>query len=264
MGLGGCTTTPNEPSLPIRNSLVNDELVIHSNFELPADHRLVEDLVVRRREISNLLGIPPSETPIDVYLFDSPNSFRRYMLKSHPDFPNRRALFVKDKGSLTIYAAWNPRLAEDLRHEVTHGYLHRVADGIPLWLDEGLAEFFEVERGRNGVNSSHVFLLANEFEAGRWQPNLKRLEQLQSAAAMTQMDYAESWLWIHFLLTNESASRKPIVQAHLHQRIQNGQAFPVSAAVEREYPNSEAELLLHLDALSQPVDSASFAGNAGH
>ena len=247
----GCASTPNEPRLPSRNSLVNDELVIHTDFELPADHSLVEDLVIRRREISNLLGIPSSDTPIDVFLFDTPNEFRRYILKEHPGFPNRRALFVKEKGRLLVYAAVSPRLAEDLRHEVTHGYLHRVADGIPLWLDEGLAEFFEVERGQNGVNSAHVFLLKNELEEGRWRPNLVALEKQFSAAQMNQMQYAESWLWVHFLLTNIDANRKPIIQAHLHQLIKQGESFPISAAIDREYPNANEHLLGHLQSLSR-------------
>ncbi|MEL7496248.1 MAG: DUF1570 domain-containing protein [Planctomycetota bacterium] len=218
---------------------------------MPQHHRLIEDLIIRRQEISNLLGIRPSDDLIHVYLFENESSFRNFVLQRHPDFPNRRALFVKSDDRLMVYAAWNPRLGEDLRHEVTHGYLHSVAANIPLWLDEGIAEFFEVERGRNGVNASHLFLLNEELASGRWQPDLQRLEQLESAALMSQMDYAESWLWTHFLLTNDEANRKPIVQAHLQQLIANGEAFPVSAAVAREFPDAESQLLAHLGSLNK-------------
>ena len=35
-------------------------------------------------------------------------------------------------------------LRTDLRHELTHALLHGVLKDVPLWLDEGLAGFFEL------------------------------------------------------------------------------------------------------------------------
>lgn len=247
----GCIATTNIASLPDKNELVRDQLVVHSDFELPKHHRLIDDLVVRRAEIANLLGIQPGQEPIHVYLFDTPQRFRSYVRKSHPDFPDRRALFVKRDERLMVYTMWSPRVGEDLRHEVTHGYLHSVVRGLPLWLDEGIAEFFEVERGQQGLNTAHLFLLTNELAADRWSPDLEHLEALDDAAAMSQLEYAEAWLWTHFLLSNEEAYRKPILQAHLQQLVKQGEAFAISAAVQREYPNAEQLLLEHLDRLNR-------------
>ena len=53
---------------------------------------------------------------------------------------------------LAVYAQWGDRMAEDLRHEVTHGYLHSVVPDVPQWLDEGIAKFYEVPRGQRGLN----------------------------------------------------------------------------------------------------------------
>ncbi len=40
-------------------------------------------------------------------------------------------------------------------------------------------------------------LLIGKVLRDGWRPNLERLEQLDSAGAMTQDDYAEAWAWTH-------------------------------------------------------------------
>ena len=55
---------------------------------------------------------------------------------------------------LTVYAYWGDRVAEDLRHEVTHGYLHTMVPHVPLWLDEGLAQLADTS-GRPVTSRGH-------------------------------------------------------------------------------------------------------------
>ena len=150
----GCVFSRDVVTLPADDALVRDQLVIHSDFALPRHHRLVEDLVARRGDVVEQLRLPASDEPIHVYLFDSSERFRRFMTRHHPEFPDRRAFFVEGDTELNIYAYWGDRVAEDLRHEVTHGYLHTMVPHLPLWLDEGLAEYFEVPRGRAGTQST--------------------------------------------------------------------------------------------------------------
>ena len=56
--------------------------------------------------------------------------------KEFPDFPQRRAIFVETDAQLAVYAHWGPHVAEDLRHETAHGYLHSSTSHLPVWLDE--------------------------------------------------------------------------------------------------------------------------------
>src|SRR6185295_16292773 len=97
-----------------------------------------------------------SDEPIHVYLFESGPVFTEFMHAHYPSFPQRRAFFVETDTRLTVYAQWGDRVAEDLRHEVSHGYLQSIIRNLPLWLDEGLAEYFEVPRGTQGFNRPHV------------------------------------------------------------------------------------------------------------
>ncbi len=248
--MAGCATGNQRRSLPSAHRMVSDQLVIHSDFALPRDHRLIAELTARRHEISELLEIPTVDEPINVFLFDNEEHFRTFMTQRHPEFPNRRAFFIKDDTSLNVYAFWGSRVGEDLRHEVTHGYLHGVVPNLPLWLDEGIAEYFEIGRGKGGVNGPHVYQLSNSLNRKEWKPNLARLEALESATEMTQMDYAESWLWVHFLLSGDLQSRS-IIREHLQQLVETGHANLILPTVTNEFPDYEVQLISHLRRLEE-------------
>lgn len=247
--IAGCATNANRSGLPASQEVVRDQLVIHSDFHLPRQHRLLDELTARRDDIGELLEIPQSDEPIHVYLFEDKDQFQTFMIHSHPEFPNRRAFFVKDDTSLKVFAFWGARVGEDLRHEVTHGYLHSVVPNIPLWLDEGIAEYFEVARGQRGLNGAHIYHLSNELRQENWQPNLATLESLTSASSLTQTQYAESWLWVHFLLSGDQKSRA-IIQETLAQLRDSGTAEPIEPKVEAHFPDFKTQLIVHLKGLA--------------
>jgi hypothetical protein len=206
--LTSCRALPQHAPLPEAHELRAGQLVIHSDFELAADHRLVRDLVEERENIFNTLGMQPSNEPIDVYLFRDADRYGEYLTRNFPNVPSRRAFFLETDTRLAVYAHWSDRVAEDLRHEVAHGYLHSVMPGLPLWVDEGLAEYFEAPHSQGGLNPPHVALLSDLIERDNWKPNLKRLETLTDAAQMDQRDYAESWAWVYFILHSPPERRE--------------------------------------------------------
>src|SRR3972149_3431304 len=193
----------NRLTLPDQNTVVREQLTIHSDFALPARHRLLEEIVALRGDLYRRLALPASDEPIHVYLFENPDRFNGFMKIYYPDFPKRRSFFIETDTKLAVYAQWGDRIAEDLRHEVTHGYIHSIVPNLPLWLDEGLAEFFEVPRNELGLNRSHLELLGERLKREHWQPDLKRLDRLDPTKDMSQNDYAESWLWVYFLLESK-------------------------------------------------------------
>lgn len=232
-------------TLPERNTLVRDQLAIHSDFPLSAHHRLFEELTAQRADLCGRLALPCSDEPIHVYLFESPERFEGFMRLHHPEFPDRRAFFVETDTRLAVYAQWGDRMAEDLRHEVTHGYLHSVVPHIPLWLDEGIAEFYEVERGRQGLNHSHFDRLIVRIDRERWRPDLRRLDQLPASQSMDQDDYDEAWAWVHFLIGSQP-ERLELVRAYLTDLRRDGVAVPLSARIGRVAARPEIALVEHL------------------
>lgn len=245
----GCATVRTAPTLPENLSVVRDQLVVYSDFKLATRHRLVEELVALRGDISEQLNVPVSDEPIHVYLFDKPETYKKYIDRHFPELPDRRAFFVESDTRLTVYAQWGDRVAEDLRHEVTHGYLHAVIPNTPLWLDEGIAEYFETPRGWNGLHLDHVKLLDSQASKGIWKPDLSRLDKLATIDEMTHRDYAESWLWLHFLLRTTRA-RQLLLQHHLSVLHERAQAPPFSQAIFAAEPDAAYAVLDHLRMLA--------------
>jgi hypothetical protein len=245
----GCASWRGAKSVPDHNQMVLDQLVVYSNFNLPRQHRLLEDLRAERALVSTKLALPVSDEPIHIYLFPTAEEFKSYSRVHYPDVSDRRAFFVESDTRLMVYAYWGDRVAEDLRHEVAHGYLHAVIRNLPLWLDEGLAEYFEVPRGDRGLNKPHVDMLAGG--AGlNWRPDLRRLEQLRSAGAMTQMDYAESWAWVHWLLET-TPERQSFLRGYLNRMREVGEIEPLSIALRQMQLDYDKQLADYVQALAK-------------
>jgi hypothetical protein len=214
--------------LPSRTEIVAGQLVIHTDFPLAEQHRIVRDLESLRVDASQQLGLPISDEPVHLYLFENKDRYDAFAARQFPGFPARRAFFVETDTTLSVFAVWQDRVAEDLRHETTHGYVHAVVPTIPLWLDEGVAEFFELPRNEQGVHAAHVAHLQGRLIEGTWRPDLGRMEALATAGEMSQDHYAEAWCWTHWLLRT-TPQRRRVLQDYLADLRRDGQTAPLSA-----------------------------------
>ena len=156
-------------------------LVIHSDFPLPAGVMLLDELTAQRRRVGPCLGLPDAGETVQIYLFEGAERFREFVRARHPDFPDRRAFFVDSDRALAVYAQWGERMVVDLRHELTHAYLHGVVPRVPLWLDEGLAKYFELPSGGHGLNRQYVRQIAAAMErvhgiptSAAWSGSIRR------------------------------------------------------------------------------------------
>jgi hypothetical protein len=246
LALGGCAGgLASRLTLPNRDTLVRDQLVIHSDFSVAAHHRLFEELTSQRAELCRRLALPCSDEPIHVYLFDSSERFDGFIKLHYPQFPDRRAFFVETDAKLAIYARWGDRMADDLRHEVTHGYLHSVVQNMPQWLDEGIAKYYEVSRGQRGVNRPLLDRTMARIEREHWQPDLRRLENFAADYNMTQDDYAEAWAWTHFLM--ESCPQTlDLLRNYLAELRRDGVATPLSSRLAAMFERPDAALVEYI------------------
>ena len=141
----------------------------------------------------------PDDDPVEIYVLDDRNAFNHFLKFYYPELPPRRAFFLAQGRQRVVYTYSSPRLEEDLRHEATHASLHGSFGDLPLWLDEGLAEYFETDLAQPGAERERVDHIAADL-AGGWSPNLARLESLSDIRQMTPRDYREAWAWVHLLL----------------------------------------------------------------
>jgi hypothetical protein len=224
------------------------QLVIHSDAPLAGQQRLIEELDQQREWINSRLGLIPNNRPIHVYLYADETEYYKFLHLRFPEMASRRAIFVGTATDLTVYAYWGDQVAIDLRHEVSHGYLHAAVPSLPLWLDEGLAEYFEVGRGLRGYNEAHVEMLTKQVESGTWRPDLGRLESLDSAANMTQQDYAESWAWVHYLLESQDGKAE-LLTAYLNDLAARPSAEPLSTRIGKRLAAPQLAINEHIRTL---------------
>lgn len=239
----GCRTVQSPVGLPTRHSLTGEQLQVHSDVRLPKDHPLIAELANLRQEIAATLELPVQDQPVTVYLFSDELRYAQYMKAVFPNLPPRRAYFVGTSKELAVYTYWGERIQEDLRHEYTHGVLHATLKEVPLWLDEGLAEYFEVSTQPVGMNRDYTLRLVTAVETG-WRPDLNRLEQLTGVDQMQKADYQESWAWVHFLL-HEGPETRAILLDYLKELQTTENPSKLRSRLEREIPTFEERLLQH-------------------
>ena len=172
--------------------------VCRATFPLDEYEELLGELPALEKEVHRVLAVRPPRRPIDVFLLGDRLEHRRFMNENFPKVPYRRALFVKQRGQARVYAYRQPELAVDLRHECTHAILHSELDLVPLWLDEGIAEYFEVAPDERAFDHPHFSALKWNMRLGMVR-TIGALEEKHDLTEMNGFDYRFSWAWTHFM-----------------------------------------------------------------
>jgi len=237
-GLGGCQSVDHPVKLPVSYETRSEQLLVLSDFKLPQNHELIRELGTLREQVAKTLSLPVKRDTVVVYLSNNEAEYRRYMNTNFPRLPPRSAYFVANSTELAVYTHWGANVREDLRHEFTHGILHSAMKHVPLWLDEGLAEYFEVAGPKpGGINQDYAKHLS-EALATSWRPDLQRLENLDESASMARADYQESWAWVHFLL-NGAPEGHSVLLGYLADLRTVATPKPISQRLRHAIPDFE-------------------------
>ncbi len=251
VAFAGCKVAQPPLGLPAKYTLENEHLVVQSDIKLSRNHELLKDLDHLRDEILSTLDLPVQKQPVVVYLFGDENRYAEYLRTRYPMLPPRRAYFVGSAKELAVYTYWGDRIQEDMRHEFTHGVLHATLKDVPLWLDEGLAEYFEVASQPTGMNREYAMNLAAGIATG-WRPDIDRLEGLESVDQMQKADYQESWAWVHFMLNHSDESRL-VLTSYLHELRTTSQPGPLSTRLRAAIPVADKRFLNHAGGLTDGI-----------
>jgi hypothetical protein len=202
------------PLVPTRHQVRSGGFILFSNSPLKDDPPAVPTLEALERDLAKHLDFRPraDDDPVEIYILDDKNSFIHFLKFYYPELPPRRAFFLAQGNQRVVYTYASPRLEEDLRHEATHALLRGAYGDLPLWLDEGLAEYFESDLTKPGALAERIAPIATDLKSG-WQPNLARLESLADIREMTPRDYRESWAWVHLLLNGSQPGRSVLLTA---------------------------------------------------
>lgn len=206
----------------------------------------VRSLPHHESDIVSSLGLTPNQSPIVINVFQSRRNYLEYMTQHRAAGRDRRALFIQSKSHGSVYVYLHTGVVTDLRHETTHAILHSSFPFLPLWLDEGLAEYFEVSRERRASGHPHrsrVKLDARLLVA--WHPSLVSLEAAQDLSDMSAARYRESWTWVHFLLHGPDGAKSVLLRylSSIEAHIPPGS---VSTRLREVWPEPERQLTAHV------------------
>ncbi|HVT26683.1 MAG TPA: hypothetical protein VHE81_01570 [Lacipirellulaceae bacterium] len=219
--------------------------IIQAQFPLQPYDKLFAELPNLERELIRTLGIKPAKEPIYVFLFDTADGYREYMHAHFPSVPYRSALFVLENGAPNVYTYRKSDLDIDLRHECTHALLHAALPVVPLWLDEGIAKYFEVPADKRAFDHPY-------FSDLKWKWSLRlgmvrsieSLEQRDDLSQMDAADYRYSWAWVHFMLHGPPAAHAALV-SYLACYQNSTPTDKLSARLAATVPNPTEQLIQH-------------------
>lgn len=252
LAFSGCRAVPQKNvARPAKNSVRSSGLLVLSDFKLKKEHPAIQDLIELRLQIIETLHLPKQREDVVVYIFETELEYRQYMDATFPGLPDRRAYFVGRPKELAVYTYWGDRIQEDLRHEYTHGLLHASLKGVPLWIDEGLAEYFEVAGPRpGGINPGYASQLGTSLTNG-WRPDIERLEGIEEFSRMQRIDYQESWAWTHYMLHSTPEARDALLSYVRDLRTEDAPT-PLSVRLREAGPAVDVRFVSYLASLNTP------------
>ncbi len=217
--------------------------VCRADFSLRGREKVFTDLADIQRDLYQRLGIPPGREQIEIYLFRSRSDYNRYLQHWYPDVPSRRALFIKNNGRSKVLVYHSDELDTDLRHECTHALLHASLPMVPLWLDEGLAEYYEVPPSQRILQNPHRN--ATVWSYRLWQrQTMNELENKQQLAEMGRNEYRHAWAWVHFMLHGPPEARQELAN-YLADIREGTPPGSLSTRLSAAVPNPDAAIVTH-------------------
>jgi len=217
--------------------------VCHADFRLDRGAGLLNELMQLQRDLTQTLGMRLGAEPIHLFLFGRERTYQNYVQQYFPHVPYRRALFIKERGPGMVFAFSSKELDVDLRHESTHAILHAALPMVPLWLDEGLAEYFEVPPADRAYRNPHL----PKVKWGSFLHTTKPLKTLEDIGRLEEMDasaYRHAWAWVHFMLHGPPAAQDELT-CYLNDIQSHTPPGQLSNRLQQRIPDLERSFVAH-------------------
>ncbi|RMG35750.1 MAG: hypothetical protein D6725_11835 [Planctomycetota bacterium] len=173
---------------------------VFSDSRIDREAPVWTELETLPQRVEETLGLSRQTTTFRVYLLRSRSEFQSAVARRFPDGIDRRALYIAEGDRHEIFVYRHLEFVTDLRHEAVHAILHAALPYLPLWLDEGLAAYFEIPPGQPASAHPYRRRLRWDWLLLRRRPDLRRLEGIDDPMALSAADYRECWGWTFWLL----------------------------------------------------------------
>src|SRR4051794_7471590 len=198
-------------------TLAIDELTVYSSANDATTRDVAADLVRLRGALGIVTKLNVrSPLPMRVYIFGDRRAFEQYCQASIGRSENLSGLFLSGRdGNHVLIDANASGVDRVVFHELTHYFLRNtISSHVPLWFNEGLAEFYSTFSARKDVVNVG-YPIAEHLT---WL-HKQSLIPLKDLFAMTHdskeynegsrqgVFYAESWALVHYLMAGNPARR---------------------------------------------------------
>ncbi|HLA86160.1 MAG TPA: hypothetical protein VJL29_15340 [Thermoguttaceae bacterium] len=217
--------------------------VVRADFPLAGFEELLRELARLQTDLGRSLGVRPPRESVELYLFQSEASYREFLERNFPKVPYRRALFVKHDGPGRVFVQRGPEFAVDVRHECTHALLHCAMPMVPLWLDEGLAEYFELPPEQRASANPYLKSVKWAVRFGMIA-GIEDLEREDDFSKFGRNDYRDSWAWVHFMLHGPAEARHELIR-YLADVQANNPPGTFSVRLARRVHDAPSQLARH-------------------
>jgi hypothetical protein len=215
----------------------------HADFSLEHFEPLLAELGELEADLARDLEVAPPREEVHVFLFERKETYEAYLKQYFPKVPARKALYIKGRGPGMVFAYRSGELEVDVRHEATHALLHASLTDLPLWLDEGLAEYYETARDERVAGSPYVHGVRWNVRLG-YVPELRKLEKLRDLSDMGANEYRDAWAWVHYLLHSSPTTHR-LLRRYLAQHTGKISPGELSDWLRREVADPEAQFSLY-------------------
>ncbi|MFL6248298.1 MAG: tetratricopeptide repeat protein [Thermoanaerobaculia bacterium] len=193
-------------------TLTADEFQFISNASPKATLRIARDMLRMRAAVGQITNMKVrSPLPTKVFIFDDEREFGGYRdaMMGRKSDTIVGVFSHADAGNFILMRSDTGGVDRIIYHELTHYFVQNTTAGMPLWLNEGLAEFYStfatdgtaVHIGR--PIAEHVLWLR-----GQSMIPLKELFTTTTSSgnynerSRQGVFYAESWALVHYLMTD--------------------------------------------------------------
>ena len=215
----------------------------HADFSLDSQQGPLAEMESLQRDVAVILGTQEPRESIHLFLFEKQATYEAYLKRYFPRVPSRRALYIKGRGPGMVFAHQGTDFEIDVRHESTHALLHASFETVPLWLDEGIAEYFEVPKGKRASENPHLTTIRALLRQGT-SPRLEALEEISDLKNMGRDEYRDAWAWVHFMIHGPREAHAELI-SYLEEAQSGGEKEKLSARLRRRVPDLERRMAEH-------------------
>lgn len=193
--------------------------IARADFDLATIEDELAALDALVAEMRSTLRLPEFREKVVVRIFRDEATWREFHRQNFGGAPYRRAmydrknyLFDRDEAPGRVYLYLNPDFEKDLRHECAHAILGAaLGRSVPIWLDEGIAEYYEASPEERATNPVWFERAAERLRRGDFS-SLESLEKIAGIEGMTNVKYCDSWAWVAWFLNGPEAVRDVLPQ----------------------------------------------------